>query len=83
MKFTLLDIKNAFIAVCREAGKMLWLGIKVAGTFFLALFLFGAVCYMIGHYFLQCLAVLGIFGLGAWFYIELINARTERLHGEK
>jgi hypothetical protein len=83
MKFTLSDIKNAFVAVGREAGNLFWIGIKVAGTFFLALFLFGAVCYMIGHYFLQCLAILGIFLLGLWFYIELVNARTERIHGDK
>lgn len=83
MKFTLSDIKNALLAVCREAGKLLWLGFKVAGAFFLALFLFGAVCYMIGHYFLQCLAILGIVLLGLWFYVELVNARTERIHGDK
>ena len=82
MKFTNSDIKQALSAVSLRVVKFLALGAKIAFTFLLALFVFGAFVYMIGHYFWQCLTLVGIAALASWFYVELLEARAEREHEE-
>lgn len=82
MKFTKSDIKQASSAVSWRVIKFFAFAAKIAFAITLALFLFGAFVYMIGHYFWQCLTLVGLMALASWFYVELVEARSEREHEE-
>jgi hypothetical protein len=78
MNFMKQDLKAALHAMGVMTVYGLIMAARVATVIVVGLAVLLALGYVIAHYFLQCLAVMVILALGAWFYIELLEARQTR-----
>jgi len=83
MTFTKQDLKLALKEIGHGIVFFLTMAVKVASAMVVGLAVLGTVVYLMAHFFLQVLAVMGIIMLGTWFWIELMSARTTREYEEQ
>lgn len=83
MTFTKQDLKIALKEIGHGIAFFAIIVAKAAAAIVVGLACLGTAVYLIAHFFLQVLAVMGIIMLGTWFWIELMNARTTREYEEQ